>query len=89
MVTLSRRPGPRIARTIGAIATGRYGKHVKTVGDRWMKKGVTVVPGAPPIKFPPPDLIFNGVRHWYDETVDAFDAEVKAALAAANQKSES
>jgi hypothetical protein len=80
-VLLSRKPPQgKVARTVGAVAK-RYEKHPKSI-DRWLAKGVRVAPGAPPIKFPPPDLILNGVRHWFDETIDRFDAGVKAALAA-------
>jgi hypothetical protein len=63
-VNLTRKAGPRVYRSIGAVAA-RYSKHPITI-DRWMKD--------PRIKFPPPDLVVNRVRHWLDATLDAFDA---------------
>jgi hypothetical protein len=82
---LTRKPGPRVARSIGAVAA-KYEKHPKTVGDRWIRQGVVIVPGEPRVKFPDPDLVLNGVRHWFDETTERFDAQVKAVLEAARKK---
>ncbi|HEX9323995.1 MAG TPA: hypothetical protein VF913_18040 [Xanthobacteraceae bacterium] len=84
----SRKLGPhtRIARTVGTIARRLGGKHVKTI-DRWEREGVQVAPGVR-VRLPPPDLTLGRIRHWYDETIDGFVAELEAATKAAHQKSE-
>jgi hypothetical protein len=73
---LTRRAGAKIYRTIGALAR-RYEKHPKTI-DRWAHEGVRV--GDEIVPLPPADLVVNGVRHWEDPTLDAFDAGIKAAM---------
>jgi hypothetical protein len=59
-------------RSKGAVAQ-RYGKHPKTI-DRWLND--------PKLNFPRPDLVINRREHWLDETLDRFDREAVATLAA-------
>jgi hypothetical protein len=73
---LTRKPGSKVYRTVGAVAQ-RYAKHVKTI-DRWIAEGVLVCGKRVP--FPPSDLTTNHVRHWLDSSLDEFDAAVAAAM---------
>ena len=65
----------RIYRSTGWVAR-RYGKSTRTI-DRWLRD--------PQVRFPSPDLIINGRRHWLDETLDKFDRQHPQAPARAVQ----
>jgi hypothetical protein len=53
----------------GYAAKRRYGRHPRTL-KRWQVD--------PKIKFPFPDLVINGHEYYCDETLNEFDARMKA-----------